>query len=81
MRIQIAHAAALSVGAAVLWDGMHEDIFPGTVGEVLEIQEDGSRRVQFPAVTDVFAPESLVLATREQVTEQIASQKRRGIIA
>eukprot|EP01043_Picozoa_sp_COSAG02_P024962 COSAG02_NODE_1384_length_12956_cov_126.308446_8_plen_443_part_00 len=64
-----AHAATLVLGAVVTWKDESEQISKGTAGEIVNIKEDGDRRVRFPAGSGWFDPEELVLANAEQESE------------
>ena len=65
-----AHAAAMVVGAVVIWiEGADNDIPEGTAGEIVEIVDDGrgdARRARFPTDVRTFVAGQLCLATPEQ---------------
>lgn len=63
------HAATLAVGVVVTWSGADDDIPAGTLGEVVEITDDGRRRVRFPAGTWGFVPSQLAVATDDGVNQ------------
>eukprot|EP01046_Picozoa_sp_COSAG06_P019825 COSAG06_NODE_1428_length_9487_cov_195.907861_2_plen_365_part_00 len=69
-----AHAATLVVGAKVILVGAPDELIEmqgGAVGEIISIDGDGGRVVQFPAtVSPPLRPEHFLLATEQQVQQQ-----------
>ena len=70
--------APLVVGVVVTWTGADDDIPAGTVGEVVEIKDDGRRLVRFPAGTWAFVPAKLVVASDDGVREWAVTKAKLG---
>ena len=69
-----AHAAQLTVGALVTWSLADKDIPRGTVGEIIQVKKDGTRRARFPAGHMEapgwnFQPKNLTLASGDEIAE------------
>eukprot|EP01044_Picomonas_judraskeda_P003241 COSAG03_NODE_263_length_9732_cov_34.907194_5_plen_382_part_00 len=69
-----AHAAQLTVGALVTWSLADKDIPRGTVGEIIQVKKDGTRRARFPAGHMEapgwnFQPKNLTLASGDEIVE------------
>ena len=75
-----AHAATLVVGAKVILVGAPDELIEmqgGAVGEIISIDADGGRIVQFRAtVSPPLRPEHFLLATEQQAQQQAQQQEQ-----
>ena len=56
----------LRPGVAVTWTSSDDDIPEGSVGVIIEINDDGKRKIRWPKGVWNVAPEGLLVATTEQ---------------